>query len=92
MLIAVLNDGAYGAEVHKLVAANVDASETIFGRPNLAGVASALGLSGTTVTSAGELQGLFDQHMKSEGSSLWDIHISPNIPSRMYRRLFFGEV
>ena len=36
LLICVLNDGAYGSEVHKLRADGIDDSGSIFGRTDLA--------------------------------------------------------
>jgi hypothetical protein len=40
LLICVLNDGAYGAEIHKLRADGVDDSGAIFGRTDLAAIAT----------------------------------------------------
>jgi hypothetical protein len=40
LLICVLNDGAYGAEIHKLRAHGVDDSGAIFGRTDLAAIAT----------------------------------------------------
>lgn len=91
MLICVLNDGAYAAEVHKLVAYDVDASQAEFGRPDLAAVAKAFGLRGETVTDLSSVDRLFAEHSRAGTSSLWDMHVAGHIPSKMFRRLYFGE-
>ncbi len=49
MLICVLNDGAYGAEVHKLRQDGLDDSGAIFGRTDFAAIARGFGLRGTNV-------------------------------------------
>src|SRR5690606_40305044 len=45
VVMFVLNDGAFGAEVHKLVARGVDPSEASFGAADLAAVSRAFGVS-----------------------------------------------
>jgi thiamine pyrophosphate-dependent acetolactate synthase large subunit-like protein len=50
LLMCVLNDGAYGSEIHKLRADGIDDSGAVFGRTDLASIARGFGLRGTTVT------------------------------------------
>lgn len=91
LLICVLNDGAYGAEVHKLVPAGVDPSEVTFGRTDLKAIAHGFQLAGDTVTKLGNFQSLLKQHEASKVTTIWDIHVSGKVPSQQYRRLFWGE-
>lgn len=92
VVIFVVNDGAYGAEVHKLVARGVDPSEAIFGAPDLAAVARAFGLAATRVDAGTQdLPGTFAAAAESPSAHLFDIHVSPNVPSAQFRRLHFGE-
>lgn len=49
LIVAVMNDGAYGAEYYRFVARSLDPSLTMFGWPELAAVAAALGGTGVTV-------------------------------------------
>jgi acetolactate synthase I/II/III large subunit len=91
LLICILNDGAYGAEVHKLRAMGIYADEAIFGRTDLAGIARAFGLGGAKVKEPGKLGALFADHVGSGRSGLWDIDIAGNVPSAQYRRVYFGE-
>ena len=46
LLMCVLNDGAYGAEIHKLRADGIDDSGAVFGRTDLAAIARGFGLRG----------------------------------------------
>jgi thiamine pyrophosphate-dependent acetolactate synthase large subunit-like protein len=91
LLICVLNDGAYGAELHKLEAQGVDAGETIFGRPRVADIAAAFGLRSATVRTTGELAALFDDHLRSSGAEVWDIHVSRTVVSPYYRHEHWSE-
>jgi len=91
LLACIMNDGAYGAEAHKFNAAGMDPSETQHGRSDFAGIARAFGHAGATVQRLGQLEGLFKEHLARGGSTVWDAHIAENIPSVMYRRLFYGE-
>jgi thiamine pyrophosphate-dependent acetolactate synthase large subunit-like protein len=58
LLICVLNDGAYGAEVHKLRQDGLDDSGAIFGRTDFGSIARGFGLRGTTVADLGHLAAL----------------------------------
>jgi acetolactate synthase I/II/III large subunit len=85
MLIVVLNDGAYGAEVHKLRADGLDPSEVVFGRADFAAIGQGFGLRGTTVTRLGQFQELFDRHVSNGRPEIWNVHTSGNVVSRFVR-------
>lgn len=86
MLIVVLNDGAYGSEVHKLRADGFSDSEVQFGRPGFASIARGFKLRGTTVTDLAQLEPLFADHMKENKAEIWDIPISGDVLSLPFRR------
>jgi thiamine pyrophosphate-dependent acetolactate synthase large subunit-like protein len=92
LLIVSFNDGAYGAEIHKLIPKGITPAEATFGRPNLAAVSQAFGLRGATVSQMGKLAGHFAEHERGDTASLWDLHISKTVPSISYRRVHSGEV
>ncbi|MGE5513324.1 MAG: thiamine pyrophosphate-binding protein [Bacteroidota bacterium] len=91
MLIAIMNDGGYGAEFHKFRANGVDPSGAIHGRGDLAAVATGFGLRGATVNQMGRMEQLFREHRAANTAGLWDIHTDDLIPSRAYRRIHYGE-
>jgi acetolactate synthase I/II/III large subunit len=91
MLISVMNDGGYGAEVHKFRAHGLDAGEAVHGRGDLAGVATGFGLRGAAVTQPGRFAPLFREHQAANIGTVWDVHIDDLIPSRAYRRVHYGE-
>jgi thiamine pyrophosphate-dependent acetolactate synthase large subunit-like protein len=91
LLICAMNDGGYGAEVHKFRAQGIDPGEAVHGRGDLAAVARGFGLRGEKVTTLGRLSTLFDAHAGAQSSELWDVHIDADLPSAAYRRIHFGE-
>jgi thiamine pyrophosphate-dependent acetolactate synthase large subunit-like protein len=91
LLMAIINDGGYGAEIHKFRASGLDPSLVVHGRGDLAGVAAGFGLRGSAVTGLGVMERLFAQHQAANGASLWDIHTDDTVVSRSYRRVHYGE-
>ncbi len=85
ILIVVLNDGAYGAEVHKLRADGLDPGEAVFGRPDFAAIGQGFGLRGATVTRLGQFQELFERHVSAGRPEIWDVRISGNVVSSFAR-------
>lgn len=86
LLICVMNDGAYGSEIHKFRNEGFDDSAAIFGRPDFAGIAKGFGLRGATVTDIGQLQGLFEAYQANDRAEIWDIHISDQVITPRMRK------
>ena len=59
MLICTVNDGGYGAEVHKFRAQGYDAAESQHGRGDIAAIARGFGLRGEKITSLERFQSSF---------------------------------
>jgi len=81
ILTIVLNDGAYGSEVHKLRADGVSDAGSVFGRPDFSPIAQGFGLTGKTFTSLETLAPCMDEFLSAKTPALWDIHISDQIAS-----------
>jgi thiamine pyrophosphate-dependent acetolactate synthase large subunit-like protein len=92
MLICTVNDGGYGAEVHKFRAQGYDPTESVHGRGDIASIARGFGLRGEKITGLGRFQALFEAHQAGNQAELWDLHVDDKIPSMPYRRIHFGEV
>lgn len=91
LLICAMNDGAYGAEVHKFRARGMDPRQSMHGDVDLAAIARGFGLQGTRVCELGRFAKLLADYQEDPKATLWDIHIDGSIPSPFYRRRFFGE-
>ena len=92
MLICAVNDGGYGAEVHKFRAQGYDPKESVHGRGDIAAIARGFGLRGEKITTLGRFKNLFAEHEPAGKAELWDLHVDDTIPSAAYRRIHFGEV
>ena len=92
MLICAVNDGGYGAEVHKFRAQGFDPTESQHGRGDIAAIARGFGLRGEKVNTLGRFEDLFAAHQQAGQSELWDVHVDDKIPSMPYRRIHYGEV
>ena len=77
LIVAVLNDGAYGAELRHLRAHGIDTTLSQFRWPAFAPVAQALGGFGITVSSPAELTGLPAAVADRRGPLLIDIKLDP---------------
>ena len=79
LLICVLNDGAYGAEIHKLRSDGIDEAGAIFGRTDLAAIAKGFGLRGANVNDVAQFKPLFDAYQAQDTAELWNIHVSDRV-------------
>ena len=86
ILICVLNDGAYGSEIHKLRADGLDDHGAIFGRGNLARMAEGFGLRGAVLSDLAELPTLLREFQTGGSAMVLDIHISDQVTSPVMRR------
>ncbi|MCC7348675.1 MAG: thiamine pyrophosphate-binding protein, partial [Variibacter sp.] len=86
LLICVLNDGAYGSEIHKLRADGIDDSGSVFGRTDLASIARGFGLRGTTVTDTAQFKPLFEAYQAQDKAELWNIQVSDQVVNPGMRR------
>jgi len=91
LVILTFNDGAYGAEVHKLTQTDIGHNRVVFGRGRFPEIARGFGLNSGMITKPGQLTSLLDAYCDGEGAALWDGHISANIATRLWRRFFWGE-
>ncbi len=86
LLFVIFNDGAYGAEIHKLRADGVDNSGSVFGYTDFAAIAQGFGLRGTTITDLDQLHGLFDAYQAQDKAEVWNIHVSDKVVAPQTRR------
>ncbi|MGR3661198.1 MAG: thiamine pyrophosphate-binding protein [Paracoccaceae bacterium] len=86
ILIVVINDGAYGSEIHKLRSEGLSDTGAVFGRPDFAAIAQGFGLQGTNVTDLNDIPALTSDFAKSGGTAIWDFHVSDLVASPIIRR------
>ncbi|MBY4892192.1 thiamine pyrophosphate-binding protein [Rhodobacteraceae bacterium N5(2021)] len=86
ILIVVLNDGAYGSEIHKLRAKGISDQGAVFGRTDLAAIARGFGVGGETITDLAALPALIADFAENGGAAIWDVPISDQVASPVIRR------
>jgi thiamine pyrophosphate-dependent acetolactate synthase large subunit-like protein len=85
LLFVIMNDGAYGAEIHKLRSEGLDDGGAVFGRTDFAAIARGFGLSGATVTDVAQLPGLYAEFENGSLATVWDVRISDRVVSPRMR-------
>lgn len=86
ILIVVLNDGAYGSEIHKLRADGLSDAGAVFGRTDLAAIARGFGIGGVVVDDLAALPALIGQFAQDGGAAVWDVPISDQVLSPVMMR------
>src|SRR6188508_909272 len=86
VLIVVMNDGAYGSEVHKLRSEGLPDDGSVFGYCDFAGIARGFGLPGKTVKNLDDLPKLLAEFAASGRPAVWDFHVSDKVLSPSIRR------
>jgi thiamine pyrophosphate-dependent acetolactate synthase large subunit-like protein len=86
ILIIVMNDGAYGSEVHKLRSEGLPEEGSVFGRPDFAAIARGFGLGGKTFKSLDDLPKALEEFSATRGAAVWDFHVSDKVVSPTIRR------
>jgi thiamine pyrophosphate-dependent acetolactate synthase large subunit-like protein len=85
VLLCILNDGAYGSEIHKMRSDHISEAGGFHGRGDLAGMARGFGLRGMRITETGQFAAAFEEFQKGKESMLWDIHVADNVTSPVIR-------
>ena len=91
VLIVVMNDGAYGSELHKLRSEGMGEDGSVFGYCDFAAIARGFGLPGKTVKSLDDLPKLVSEFAASGGGAVWDFHVSDKVVSPTIRRAHPGK-
>ena len=81
ILIIVMNDGAFGSEVHKLRADGVSDAGSVFGRPDFAAVGRGFGLAANTFATLDNMAECLNQFLLNPKPTIWDVRISDKIAS-----------
>ncbi len=86
ILIIVMNDGAYGSEVHKLRAEGMPEAGSVFGYTDLAAIARGFGVGGQRVQNLDDVPALVAEFARTGGAAVWDFHVSDKVMSAVMRR------
>lgn len=79
MLIVIMNDAAYGAEVHHFDTLGLPTALARFADCDFAAIATAIGARGLTIRTLGDLNALSDWITAPEGPMLLDCKVNPHV-------------
>lgn len=86
VLIIVMNDGAYGSELHKLRSEGLPIEGSVFGLTDFAGIAKGFGLAGATIEDLADIPALTEEFKSTPGGAVWDLRVSDKVVSRIVRQ------
>jgi len=86
ILICVLNDGAFGSEIHKLRADGLSDHGATFGRGDLGAIARGFGLNGEVVDDLGRVPALLEAYGRHDRTTIWDFPVSDRVVSPPMRK------
>ena len=87
ILLCVLNDGAFGSEIHKLRADGLSDHGATFGRGDLGAIARGFGLNGEMVGDLDRIPALLDAHGRDGRATVWDFPVSDQVVSPPMRKI-----
>lgn len=91
VLVLVIDDGAYGAEVHKMRAKGFVDDEASFGFVALDEVAAAFEVRAHRVAGPGQLAPIVAAFLAEPKPTVVDVRVSPEVVAPTYRRLYYGD-
>ena len=90
ILVCVLNDGAYGSEIHKLRDEGLSDEGAVFGRTDLGAIARGFGIGGERVDDLARLPAMIADLGRTGGAAVWDFAVSDRVASPVIRRAHPG--
>ena len=86
VIVFVINDGAYGSEIHKLRADGLPDHGAVFGRPDFAAIARGFGITGRRLDDLADLPALVEEVIASGDPAVIDVPISDQVVSPVIQR------
>ena len=91
LLVVVMNDAGYGAEVHHFRALGLHTGLACFGETDFAAIAAAMGAEGVEVRSTGDLDRIKGWIGAPEGVMVVDCKVNPDVEGEYLREAFVTE-
>ena len=86
VIVFVINDGAYGSEIHKLRAEGLPDHGAVFGWPDFAAIAHGFGITGRRLDDLADLPVLVEEVIGAGGSTVIDVPVSDQVISPVIQR------
>jgi thiamine pyrophosphate-dependent acetolactate synthase large subunit-like protein len=90
VFVVVLNDSAYSAEAHQLIAKGIDPEVAYLRDVDFAAVARSFGCRSAVIRSEEDMAGAVERFKTAPGPFVADVRVSRNVISAPFRRLHYG--
>ncbi len=90
-LMIVLNDEAYGSEIHKLRHDGLPDTGAVFGPSRIASIAAGFGIEARRIERLEDLDQAWQAYCASGTAAVWDIPISDQVMSPVMRRMLAAK-
>ena len=91
MLVVIMNDAAYGAEVHHFRSLDLPTDLALLGEKDFAGIATAMGARGVIVRSTYDLEGVREWIEAPSGTMVVDCKVNPRVEGEYLKDAFVAE-
>jgi len=91
LILLVMNDGGFGAEVHKMRLKGRDPRDATWRSPDFVAIARGFGGDGVRLNSESDLTGAIARGLEAKGPFLIDARISPTMLNDAYTRLYRAQ-
>lgn len=91
VIVIVMNDAGYGAEVHKMNAKHMNPRDVVWDSPDFVAVARGFGGDGKLIESSDALPEAFAEATRFKGPYVIDARISTSITGDYYQRIYMGR-
>jgi thiamine pyrophosphate-dependent acetolactate synthase large subunit-like protein len=91
LLVVIMNDAGYGAEVHHFRSLNLPTDLALLGEKDFAGIATAMGAEGLTVRSTGDLEPVREWLEAPRGTMVVDCRVNPSVEGEYLKEAFVAE-
>lgn len=91
LLIVIMNDAGYGAEVHHFRSLNLPTHLALLGEKDFAGIATAMGAEGLTARSTADLERVREWVEAPSGTMVVDCKVNPSVEGEYLKEAFVAE-
>lgn len=91
MLIVIINDAGYGAEVHHFRSMGLPTDLALLGEKDFAGIATAMGAKGVAVRDMGGLERVREWIKGPTGPMVVDCKVNPSVEGEYLKEAFVAE-
>lgn len=89
LMVVVINDGALGAEYHKLRSKKMDPEVSVIGPADFASIGRGFGNPAGTIAELDDVDREVNAFLQSDGPRIVDVRSTPTVVSRRTRKAYF---